>query len=52
MAIYRTKNAAMKFFLRHSSGSITVEGKDGKTAEVDCYPDAVAFFDEHGEWED
>jgi len=34
---------AMSWFLSNSGGSVTCV-KDGESKEVDCYPDAEAFF--------
>lgn len=43
------KQQAMDWFLSNSSGEVTLKAKDGTVLSVQCYPDAVKFFDEHGE---
>jgi hypothetical protein len=45
----RNKKQAMDWFLTHSSGSVTCIGADGTEADVSSYPDAVVFFNEHGQ---
>jgi len=37
---------AMEFFLSNSSGELLCVRDDGEERVVDCYPDAVQFFNE------
>ena len=37
---------AKEWFMQNSSGTLICVKKDGTEKEVDCYPDAVAFFAE------
>lgn len=42
----RSLEQADEWFRSHSSGRVRCERPDGRTAEVETYPDAKAFFEE------
>jgi len=43
--IVKTEEEAMEWFLSHSSGSIICEDIDGVRESVDCYAEAVRFYE-------
>lgn len=47
----RNMQQAREHFLSHGQGNLICIGKDGTELQVNCYPDAEKFFDEHGELE-
>lgn len=49
MSTATNKDQAMQWFLENHSGSITCIGQDGHQESVSSYPQAVRFFDIHGE---
>lgn len=44
MVTVTNKDEAREFFITHSEGEVLCK-KGDKEKEVDCYPDAVTFFD-------
>lgn len=42
--IIKTINEAMEFFLQNSNGNCICQKETGEELEVNCYPQAVEFF--------